>query len=146
MEESADKRPDCTIFLLAKAYQKGHGLIKPRLKNYGLTNMQHLVLEAIWYREGSTQAELGRMLILDKATLSGVIDRLGESSWITKVEDDEDKRSCRLFSSEKAKQLKGVLMEERRLANEELLAGFSFEEKVLFKRLLWDLIGTSDFS
>jgi hypothetical protein len=34
--------PDCTIFLLAKAYQKAHGRFQEVLKPYGLTNLQHL--------------------------------------------------------------------------------------------------------
>ena len=140
MSDIFENRPDCTIFLLAKAYQKGHGLIKARLKSYGLTNMQHLVLEAIWFREGATQTELGRMLVLDKATLSGVIDRLCDSEWIEKVADKEDKRSFNLFSSEKARASKKELLIERKKANEELLSRFSLEEKVLFKRLLWDLL------
>ena len=49
--------PDCTIFLLAKAYQKAHGRFKEMLKPYGLTNLQHLVLEGLWYESGQTQRE-----------------------------------------------------------------------------------------
>ncbi len=140
-----EKRPDCTIFLLAKAYQRGHGLIKPMLKQFGLTNMQHLVLEAIWYREGCTQAELSRMLILDKATLSGVVDRLADSNWLEKKEDIMDKRSQRLYSTSKAKENKAALIEIRCKANEELLKDFTHEESVLFKRLLWDLMESGEF-
>ena len=76
--------PDCTIFLLAKAYQKAHGKFKARLRPFDLTNLQHLVLEGLWYEEGVTAAELGKLLVLDKATLSGVLDRMVESGWIRK--------------------------------------------------------------
>jgi DNA-binding MarR family transcriptional regulator len=140
MKDSFENRPDCTIFLLAKAYQKGHGLIKKRLKPYGLTNMQHLVLEGIWYREGITATELGRILVLDKATLSGVLERMLDASWITKLEDKEDKRSIHLFSSDKARRLKTELLDIRIQANADLLSSFSLEERLLFKRLLWDLV------
>ncbi|PIE02922.1 MAG: MarR family transcriptional regulator [Acidobacteria bacterium] len=115
------------------------------LKQFGLTNMQHLVLEAIWYREGCTQAELSRMLILDKATLSGVVDRLADSNWLEKKEDIMDKRSQRLYSTSKAKENKAALIEIRCKANEELLKDFTHEESVLFKRLLWDLMESGEF-
>lgn len=131
--------PDCTIFMLAKAYQKAHGKFKQLLRPYELTNLQHLVLEGLWYQEGATAAELGKLLVLDKATLSGVLDRMLESGWIRKERDPDDGRIFRLFTTKKAETLKDELIDLRIKANEELLVDFSPEEKVLFKRLLRDL-------
>lgn len=131
--------PDCTIFMLAKAYQKAHGQFKLLLRPFELTNLQHLVLEGLWFQEGVTAAELGKLLVLDKATLSGVLDRLLESGWIRKKRDPEDGRVFRLFTTQKTEALRDELIGLRIKANEELLAGFTREEKVLFKRLLRDL-------
>ncbi len=133
--------PDCTIFLLAKAYQKAHGDFKEILKPYGLTNLQHLVLEGLWYEEGLTAAELGKMLVLDKATLSGVLERMHDSGWIKKRRDPEDRRVVRLFPAAKAEENKADLIALRREANAVLLADFSLEEQVLLKRMLKDLTG-----
>ncbi len=132
--------PDCTIFLLAKAYQKAHGQFKKVLKPFKLTNLQHLVLEALWYQEGYTAAELGKFLVLDKATLSGVLDRLADAGWITKAPDPEDRRVVRLHTTAKAEKMKAELIALRRVANDKLLAGFSPEEQVLLKRFLRDLM------
>ena len=131
--------PDCTIFLLAKAYQKAHGQFKAMLRPYDLTNLQHLVLEGLWYQEGVTAADLGKLLILDKATLSGILDRMIESGWIRKERDPDDGRVFRIFTTEKAATAKEELIGLRIQANEELLSGFTSEEQVLFKRLLRDL-------
>ncbi|MCP4745912.1 MAG: MarR family transcriptional regulator [Desulfobacteraceae bacterium] len=132
--------PDCTIFLLAKAYQSAHGLFKAQLQPYGLTNMQHLVLEGLWYQEGITAAELSKLLILDKATLSGILDRMEDSGWISRVRDDVDKRLIRLYPAQKANQLKNDLIQLRIDTNEKLLSDFTPEEKIIFKRLLRVLI------
>ncbi len=132
--------PDCTIFLLAKAYQKAHGRFKDVLKPYGLTNLQHLVLEGLWHEAGQTAAELGKLLVMDKATLSGVLDRMAEAGWIEKRPDPDDRRVVRLFTAPKADEQKTELIVLRQKANEELLARFSLEEQVLLKRLLWDLM------
>lgn len=131
--------PDCTIFLLAKAYQKAHRQFKKRLRPYKLTNLQHLVLEGLWYINGQTAAELGKMLVLDKATLSGVLDRMVEAGWVVKRQDADDGRLTRLYPSTKAAELKKELIDERRDANQDLLKGFSLEEQLLFKRMLKDL-------
>jgi DNA-binding MarR family transcriptional regulator len=132
--------PDCTIFLLAKAYQKAHGDFKKDLKPFKLTNIQHLVLEALWYREGLTAAELGKFLVLDKATLSGVLDRLTEAGWIRKESDPDDGRVVRLYTAEKADEMKAELVALRKAANENLLSVFNPEEQVLLKRFLRDLM------
>jgi DNA-binding MarR family transcriptional regulator len=132
--------PDCPFFLLAKAYQAAHNMFKARLQPFGLTNMQHMVLEGVWYQEGITAAELGKLLILDKATLSGVLMRLEESGWICRDNDPEDKRLIRLYPTEKANRFKNELIQIRCEANEAFLEKFSPEEQLLFKRLLRDLI------
>lgn len=140
MKKKQNKAPDCTVFLLGKAYQKAHGDFQKQLKPFSLTNMQHLVLEGLWYNEGKTAAELGKLLILDKATLSGVLDRMVDNGWIIKKQDPEDKRVNRLFPSDKANKMKTDLIALRKQANETLLSGFNPEEQNLLKRLLRDLI------
>ena len=132
--------PDCMIFLLSKAYQKGHGLVQKRLRPHGLTNLQYVVLEVLWKVKELTANELGRMLNIDKATLSGVLDRMADGGWLSRQQDPNDKRVNRISLNKKAYQVKDALVEERKKANDELLAGFSIEERVLLKRLLADLI------
>jgi len=140
MAQNNKPLPDCTIFLLAKAYQKAHGCFKDVLKPYGLTNLQHLVLEGLWYEAGQTAAELGKLLVMDKATLSGVLDRMADAGWIEKRPDPDDRRVVRLFTTPKAEARKVELIALRRKTNEELLARFSLEDQVLLKRMLRDLV------
>ena len=139
MTQISQKTPDCTIFLLAKAYQKAHGQFKAKLRPYNLTNLQHLVLEGLWIEEGVTAADLGKLLVMDKATLSGVLDRMLDSEWIRKESDPNDGRVFRLYTTEKTAALKEELIELRISANQEMLNSFNREEEVLFKRLLRDL-------
>ncbi len=128
------------IFLLGKAYQKAHQEFKKLLKPYGLTNIQHLVLEGLWYKKGMTATELSRLLILDKATLSGVLERMADTGWIEKHDDPNDGRIQRIYPSDKANQMKDQLIELRKKSNEQILKNFSPEERILFKRFLRDLI------
>jgi DNA-binding MarR family transcriptional regulator len=141
MNHLPDDLPDCMVFWLAKAYQNAHGQFKTRLIPYGLTNLQHLVLEALWYRQGMTAAVLGKMLTLDKATLSGILDRMVKGGWIEKKPSDTDKRQLSIFTSPKANTLKDELINARKKANERLLATFSIEERLLLKRFLIDIAG-----
>ena len=135
-----EEQKDCTVFLLGKAYQKAHWGFKKLLEPYGLTNIQHLVVEAVVLEPGKTAGELGKALILDKATLSGVIQRLHESRWIIKRADEEDARVQRLHPTEKSIAISKEVAKARDRFDTELLAGFSPEERILLKRLLRDLV------
>ena len=131
---------NCTVFLLAKAYQKAHGRFKRLLQPHGLTNIQYLVLVCAAWEPGLTAAEIGKMLILDKATLSGVIDRLTEAGWIERQKDAEDQRIQRLYATKKTKAVLEALVDAPELLDQALLAHLSLEEKLLLKRLLKDLL------
>jgi DNA-binding MarR family transcriptional regulator len=132
---------DCIIFLLAKAYQKAHGNFKQHLLPYGITPVQHLILEALWVEEGLTASEIGKRLVLDNATLSGMLDRMSEKGWVLKATDDTDKRFIRIYLTDKAKKLKPSILAEREKSNEEILGSLNLEEKILLKRLLKDIRG-----
>ena len=130
---------DCIIFLLAKAYQKAHGDFKRMLQSYGVTPIQHLILEVLWGEDGLSASDIGKKLVLDGATLSGVLDRLAAGGWILKKPDKDDKRVLRNYLTPKSKELKPRLSEARDQTNEDLLKKFSIEEKVLLKRFLRDM-------
>lgn len=130
---------DCIIFLLAKAYQKAHGSFKKSLLPFSLTPIQHLILETLWDQDGQSAGDIGKKLVLDGATLSGVLDRLATGGWIVKETDDEDKRILRIHLTKKGLDLRPTLSAKRDQTNQDLLAGMNLEEKVLLKRLLKDI-------
>jgi len=130
---------DCILFRLAKAYQKVQSRWKARLNSYGLTPMQFLVLEALYEEEGLSVGEIGKRLVLDNATLSGVLDRMAEGGWVRKNTADEDRRLVQIFLTPKAKASRTKLIQEGKEANEEVLIGFRMEERLLLNRMLKDL-------
>ena len=140
MSKLHDELRNCSAFLLGKAYQRAHGEFKKLLNPYGLTNIQHLVVEALVHEPGQTAGDLGELLILDKATLSGVIQRLCESEWIEKRIDGVDGRVQRLYPTDKALSSSEELARERQRFDEEFLGRFSPEERILLKRLLRDIV------
>ena len=88
-----------------------------------------------------SSGELGKKLLLDSATLSGVLERLAEKGWIVKETDEVDRRSLRIYLGDLAKKLNEPIGEQRQNANDEIMRKLSTEEKVLLKRLLKDLDG-----
>ena len=66
-----------------------HGNFKQHLLPYGIAPVQHLILEALWEEEGLTASEIAKRLVLDNATLSGILDRMSEKGCALKANDDE---------------------------------------------------------
>ena len=132
---------DCILFLLAKAYQKTNANFKKRMEGYGVTPIQYLVLTVIMHNQGLSASEIGKILVLDNATLSGILDRLADNGWIYKDTDDEDKRNLRISLTPKATKQMDALMNEQKTANEEILSPLNVEERLLLKRVLRDLQG-----
>ena len=126
------------LFTLAKANQRVHGIFKSRLHQYGLTPMQCLILHALYEEEGLSAGEIGKRLVLDSATLSGVLERMTEAGWIIKKTAD-DRRVLNITLTEKALDCKDELLQEIEVMNDEILASFRLEERLLLERMLKDL-------
>ena len=133
------KYDDCILFLLSKAYQKAFGNFKRRLQDYGLTPVQSLVLMTIAEEEGLSAGNIGKRLVLDNATLSGVLDRLAEGGWIIKATADDDKRLLQIYLTPKANEMTGIIIKERDGLNEDILSPLKLEERLLLKRMLKDM-------
>lgn len=130
---------DVILFILSKANQKVYGTFKSRLQPYGLTPMQGLVLHALYEEEGLSAGELGKRLGLDSATLSGVLDRMAESGWITKNAVSADRRVLNIQLTDKSRPYRSKFLRDTVEVNQEVLSIFSMEERLLLMRMLKDL-------
>ena len=134
------KYNECIVFLIAKANQNAQRILKERLKKFGLTTVQGLILGELFEEDGVTASDIGSRLALDNATVSGVLDRLLEKGWITKETDTKDKRVQKIFlASKEDSKLISQLFQARKTANEMILNKLTVEEQMLLKRFLRDL-------
>ena len=63
----------------------------------GLTLPQFDVLMTLCHGDGITQQELAEWLLVTKANVVGLIDRVGAAGWVERRPDAEDRRVNRLF-------------------------------------------------
>lgn len=96
-------------YLINKSSKLLKNKINTSLENMGLTATQwtvlkdiHIIEEIKGDIEELTPIEIGKRLGLDKATLSGVINRLINNEWVEKIKNPKDKRSFYLLLTQKA--------------------------------------------
>ncbi|MDF1504549.1 MarR family transcriptional regulator [Roseisolibacter sp. H3M3-2] len=87
-----DRIEECLSFVLGKAYQQVQQDAKRRLAPHGVTPAQYAVLRVLWERDGQSAAELGERLVLDSATMTGLVDRLALAGLVTRRPHAVDRR------------------------------------------------------
>src|SRR6202008_2670024 len=84
-----DKIEDCISFLLGKAQQRVMRRAKELLAEYEVTPVQYASLCVLWEQDGQTGADLGGRLVIDSATMTGIVDRLERSGLVERRADTE---------------------------------------------------------
>ena len=130
---------DCIVFIMAKSYQKLQGEFKKLLEPYGLTTLQFLTLALLNTEQDVSATDICDRLLIDKSTLSGVLERLDEKGLVVKRPDRNDRRALSISMSPSGSRVADQLSQIPETINEIAMKSMSSEEKLLLKRLLKDI-------
>jgi len=130
-----DKIEDCISFLLGKAQQRVSRRAKELLAEYDVTPVQYGALCVLWERDGQTGAEVGGRLVIDSATMTGIIDRLERADLIERRPDASDRRVYRLYVTKRGTALRAPLGHAIGRLNREF-ASFLGQDAPRFHRML----------
>jgi DNA-binding MarR family transcriptional regulator len=84
-------------------------LYKPLLEPHNLTYTQYITLLALWDKDQETMKELGERLYLDSGTLTPVIKKLEQASYVKKVRSKDDERRVTISLTEAGRNMKKIL-------------------------------------
>jgi DNA-binding MarR family transcriptional regulator len=83
----------------------------------------------LYARDGISQEEITRKVLIDKGTTARAIQKLVKEGYVKKEQNPNDKRAYKVFLTEKAFQVKPVLKEISARITDILSSGFTEEEK-----------------
>jgi len=107
-----------------------------QLSSHGLTGVQVGLLTRLARSEGLVQAELGRRMAIEAATLTGIVQRLEREGWVRRSCDADNRRLQRVWLTEKARAaLPGLLRVQSRYRRR-ALAGLDSTELATLENLL----------
>jgi DNA-binding MarR family transcriptional regulator len=104
-----DRVEQCISFLVGKAAQQISRRARDKLSAWGVTPPQYAVLRVLWDQDGQPGAAIGARLVIDSATLTGLIDRLEAAGLLERRADGGDRRVHRLFLTGRGRALQGPL-------------------------------------
>ena len=132
---------DCLSFYLGKAYQRVTQAAKQRLAQYGVTPVQYALLKVLWEQDNQSGAELGERLLLDSATMTGLLDRLEHAGLLSRQSDATDRRVNRVVLTARGRDLQAPLDHEMDQMNRDFLGEFPPEDAELLRELLTVIAG-----
>ena len=127
---------ECLCFNLGKAARKLSRVTGEKVSKFGITTTQFFLLIALYEEEGITISNLAQKVALDKATLTGLLDRLERDSLIERRPDCRDRRVIRIHLKEKALRIKEEIQGLYNEINSRFLSIFSEEEKEIFESII----------
>ena len=104
-----DRVEDCISFLIGKAGQQIARRAREKLAVYGVTLTQYAILKVLWERDGLSGAELTGRLLIDSATVTGVVDRLQAARLLERRPHGGDRRVHSLYLTGQGKELQAPL-------------------------------------
>lgn len=123
--DDPDHFPTARIARLARRLRY---LFDSMLEPLGLTNVQSGLLLRLEIEDGLVQAELGRRMAIEPATLTGIVQRLERDGWVRRGCDAGNRRLQRVWLSDKARAALPTLHDLRTRYRERALAGLAADD------------------
>jgi DNA-binding MarR family transcriptional regulator len=117
-------------------YRYSHIYIGRQLSNYDISNGQYIFLNALYKQDGISQEEISDYLKIDKGTTAKVIMQLEKEAYIIRRVDETDKRSKKVFLTEKGLKIKPIVRKTLENWTDALWIGFTEDEKKLTLKMI----------
>jgi len=103
---------------------------------FDITVDQWEILVILWELEGITQKELAERLYKDQTNIARMLFKLEKKGFIYRVTHETDRRSLRVYLTEKGHGIKDEILEPSIEAYQKTVEGLSEEEVETFRRIL----------
>ena len=129
------------IWLLGQSANQGHRLIAERMHATGVPSRSYYPLLAALAETGATsQADLGRRIGLDRSDVTAAVTDLEGRGYLDRAPDPADRRRNLVRITEQGERFLGELDGHLDLAQDELLAPLSTQERETLKGMLARLV------
>lgn len=130
----------CQIFgFIIKSSRYFDGILSKGLRQHGISQTQFDVLLKIYFHETNesiTLTELGKLLMVSKANVTGITTRLEERGLIKRILNSSDARSKEIsLTKQGTKMVEIVLPKYLRLVHDLINSFSAKDKKILYKSL-----------
>lgn len=117
--------------------------LNKQLEPYGINASQHMFIKHICRNPGITQDKLPELVAINKSNVTRALAQLEQAGFIIRKANSKDRRTARLYPSEKATEIYPAVMEIVNTWDCILTGKLSLDEKELLRALLIKVSGTA---
>jgi DNA-binding MarR family transcriptional regulator len=128
--------------LVRRLHQIAVSVFLTHAKDFDLTPIQYGSLQVVENFPGIHQAGLGKLLALDRQTVSNVVQRLCDKGLLDRRE--RNARTSALYTTGAARALTQVMQERLAIVDEIILGPLDAVEREIFMRLLQKLVESNN--
>ena len=121
---------------ISQLYRKGSVFINKEVSEYGIGSGQFMFLLELYINDGKNQEEIAETLKIDKGTTARALKKLEEQGFVTRIKDENDKRSNKIYLNDKAKDVREGVLDDLNDWNKEITKSLTEEEEEMLKSLL----------
>lgn len=132
----ADKLPHKITRVFIDAGKVHRALLEKRLECTGVCRGQHQVLMGIWRNPGHSQKELAEAQNVSTAAVAVTLKKLEKGGYIERTADEKDSRCNNIHVTEKGNNILKTSVQIFMKTEEDILAGFTEEERLILFQYL----------
>ena len=107
-----------------------------RLEPFGLTGSQYSVILSVCREPGITQDRLSELVYINKSNVARQLSQLVENGYVTREQGEKDRRTIKVFPTEKSLETVPVIRDTLRQWSEYITEGFDESEKEILLAML----------
>ena len=121
---------------ISQLYRKGSSYINKEISKYGIGSGQFMFLLELYKKDGKNQEDIAEDLKMDKGTTARALKKLEEQGFLTRLKDEKDKRSNKIYQSDKAKNIREDIFNILDDWNKQITRSLAKEEVKMLEDLL----------
>ena len=121
---------------ISQLYRKRSSYINKEISKYGIGSGQFMFLLELYKKDGKNQEEIAEDLKMDKGTTARALKKLEEQGFLTRLKDEKDKRSNKIYLSDKAKNIREDIFNILDDWNKQITRSLAKEEVKMLEDLL----------
>src|SRR6266699_1816540 len=106
------------------------------LSKHNLHVGQEMLLKYLWNQDGLSQKEIGEFMEIQSATVTRMVIRMERAGFVERRTDPDDQRVSRVYLTQRGRSLQPVVEQGWMAIEQQILADFSLEERLLLRRFL----------
>ncbi len=130
-----DRIEDCISFVVGKAAQQVTRRARELLAPFAVTPVQYAVLKVLSGADALGGTEIGKRMVLDSASVTGVLDRLESLGLVERRQNPNDRRALLVAATGAARKILPDMDEAMDRLNDEAAAVLDTDRDEFFRQL-----------